>query len=140
MRYEPFVGADGGVDRSCRGAHASDDWPSYYEVYSHTWAAGPSIEECKDRCLATPDCKGIEYTKTSCKVWTRLGGIQSTVVQSGSLCLRFGHFDPHELLDAFVPVDGGEGRACRGSDSNDLDASYFLAVGPDKAATLEACN
>ncbi|CAJ1427609.1 unnamed protein product, partial [Effrenium voratum] len=140
MRYEPFVGADGGVDRSCRGAHASDDWPSYYEVYSHTWAAGPSIEECKDRCLATPDCKGIEYTKTSCKVWTRLGGIQSTVAQPGSLCLRFGHFDPHELLDAFVPVDGGEGRACRGSDSNDLDASYFLAVGPDKAATLEACK
>eukprot|EP00438_Fugacium_kawagutii_P011865 Skav208120 [mRNA] locus=scaffold1223:27752:32990:- [translate_table: standard] len=123
-------------NRSCRGADA-DSWPSYYLIYDHTWTR-PSIDECKDRCLAIRGCRGIEYTKTSCKVWTR--AIQSTVVQQGALCLRFGSFDPHELLDSFVAVHGGQNRACRGGNSSDADASYFTSVGPARAGSLEACK
>ena len=139
MRYEPFVAVDGGLDRSCRGAHAEDDWPSYYTVHEYTWLSGPSIEECKERCLSTPGCRGVEYTKGQCKVWTRQGGIQSSAPSSGSLCLRFGAFDSLELLDAFWPVDGAD-RACRGSSREDLQPSYYTSVGPDKAASLEACK
>ena len=138
MRYEPFLAADGGVDRSCRGAGVTDEWPSYYVVHNHTWSTGPSIDECKERCLAMPGCRGLEYTKASCKVWTN--PIQSTALQQGSLCLRFGSFDPYELLDAFVAVHGGQDRACRGSNSSDIDASYYTSVGPARAGTLEACK
>ena len=96
------------------------------------------IDECKERCLAVSGCRGLEYTKTSCKVWTRT--IQSTVLRQGSLCLRFGSFDPHEFLDAFVAVHGGLNRACRGSNASDIDASYFTSVGPARAGSLEACK
>ena len=139
MRYEPFIAADGGLDRACKGADANDDWPSYYLVHEYTWSSGPSIEECKGRCLATPGCRGVEYTKAQCKVWTRQGGIQSTAPSAGSLCLRFGPFDSLELLDAFWAFHGAD-RACRGSSRDDLQPSYYTAVGPDKAASLEACK
>ena len=139
MRYEPFVAADGGLNRSCRGADVDDDWPSYYVVREYTWSSGPSIEECKGQCLSTPGCRGVEYTKAQCKIWTRQGGIQATAASPGSLCLRFGPFDPLELLDAFWPFDGAD-RACRGSSRTDLLPSYYTSVGPDKAASLEACK
>ena len=139
MRYEPFVAADGGVDRACRGVDADDDWPSYYTVYEYTWSSGPSIEECKSRCMSTPGCRGVEYTKANCKVWTRQGGIQSTASSVGSLCMRFGNFNSLELLDAFWQVDGDD-RACRGATRDDLQPSYYTSVGPDKAGSLEACK
>ena len=139
MRYEPFVAADGGVDRACRGVDADDNWPSYYTVYEYTWSSGPSIEECKSRCMSTPGCRGVEYTKANCKVWTRQGGIQSTASSVGSLCMRFGNFNSLELLDAFWEVDGDD-RACRGATRDDLQPSYYTSVGPDKAGSLEACK
>ena len=137
MRYEPFFDADEGTNRACRGP-SGDSWPSYYLVFNYTWATGPSIDECKERCLSVHGCRGIEYTKALCKVWTR--PIQSTALQQGSLCLRYGSFDPHELLDAFVDVHGGLNRSCRGSNASDVDASYFTSVGPARASTLEACK
>ena len=59
LRYQPFVGVDGGVNRACRGVDASDSWGIYYTVYGQEEAA--TVEDCKSRCIATPGCKGIQF-------------------------------------------------------------------------------
>ena len=67
LRYEPFTNVEGGVDRACRGEDPFDNWPSYYTVTS-----APSVEECKQQCVGTPGCRGIEYRRGGrCEIWTR---------------------------------------------------------------------
>eukprot|EP00931_Biecheleriopsis_adriatica_P096425 TRINITY_DN7007_c0_g1_i2.p1 TRINITY_DN7007_c0_g1~~TRINITY_DN7007_c0_g1_i2.p1 ORF type:complete len:2100 (-),score=266.06 TRINITY_DN7007_c0_g1_i2:89-6388(-) len=141
LTYEPFLKADGGLDRACRGSDSSDLWSSYYTSFDDlAWGSGTSFDACKRHCTNTAGCKGLEYTRNSCKIWTRPGGIGTTVYREGALCLRFGAWDPLELMDSFLAVDGGEGRACRGLHANDISSSYYVTVGPSKATSLEICK
>ena len=133
LRYEPFVFADGGIDRACRGASASDNWGSYY-----TLKASISLFECKDLCLHTWNCKGLEYDSGACKVWHRSGGIGATVPKAGALCMRLGSGAP--ATDAFIRFQGGQDRSCRGSSVSDSDPSYYILFGPARARTLEDCK
>ena len=85
LRYEPFMEVDGGVNRACRGADVGDNWGSYYTIVSES-----SLDGCKEACLSRWNCKGIEYRKGRCEVWTRPAGIQASITSSGALCLRLG--------------------------------------------------
>ena len=38
----------------------------------------------------------------------------------------------------WIPVDGAQGRACRGATASDNAGSYFTAISP--VASLEACQ
>ena len=133
FRYEPFVEVDGGVDRECRGSNPNDNWDSYYTL---TLSISPS--ECKDLCLTTWNCKGIEYDSGRCEVWQRSGGIGATAPKPGAICLRLGPM--LTTTDSFTTIHGSEGRACRGSDEDDDDPSYYELVGPARARTLEECK
>jgi len=87
-------------------------------------------------CIEAPVCKGIEYTAGDkggrCEVWTRLGGIRATDVGSGSVCYRYGSSEP------FIPVNGGQGRACRGENPGDDSHKYYvLHTG---VASLDDCK
>ena len=53
---------------ACRGNNSNDNSASYYRVVQLD-----SLEDCKAECLATfPSCKGIEYSRGRCEIWTRL--------------------------------------------------------------------
>ena len=145
LRYEPFVFVDGGINRACRGATASDIWESYYTLAISEKDGGVtenstllSLVECKDACLSLWNCKGIEYDSGQCKVWHHSDGIGTTVPKMGAVCMRLG---PATLTtDAFVQFHGGQDRSCRGSDASDTDPSYYVLFGPARARTLEECK
>mmetsp|Transcript_79079 Transcript_79079/g.245619 ORF Transcript_79079/g.245619 Transcript_79079/m.245619 type:complete len:357 (-) Transcript_79079:5-1075(-) len=88
--YGLFAPADGGVDRSCRGAEPWDNDPSYFEA--HVLGVKDSIEQCKRLCIDHPHCKGIEYRELAdgprCEVWTRPAGIGAGKHSAGATCLR----------------------------------------------------
>lgn len=116
---------------ACRGRTPTDNSPSYYTVHSGI----DDLEECKALCLQHfPRCKGIEHSHGRCEIWTRPEGISLGVELnvSGFTCMRFGWAAKH-----LVPVDGGVGRACRGSTSNDNQPSYYRIM---DAETLQACQ
>ena len=134
LRYEPFMEVDGGVNRACRGADVGDNWGSYYTIVSES-----SLDGCKEACLSRWNCKGIEYRKGRCEVWTRPAGIQASIASSGALCLRLGGSE--ELAtDAFLSFHGSVNRACRGSDPSDDQLSYYDWHGPLAVQTLEQCK
>ncbi|CAJ1370531.1 unnamed protein product [Effrenium voratum] len=113
---------------ACRGRTAEDNLDDYYTVHHGV----VEIEDCKALCLQHfPSCKGIEYSLGHCEIWTRPEGICQHVELpvAGFSCLRFG-------WAPLVPVDGGEGRACRGDHSTDNDDSYYVVVD----AELEDCK
>eukprot|EP00931_Biecheleriopsis_adriatica_P093048 TRINITY_DN667_c0_g1_i1.p1 TRINITY_DN667_c0_g1~~TRINITY_DN667_c0_g1_i1.p1 ORF type:complete len:1526 (+),score=218.47 TRINITY_DN667_c0_g1_i1:80-4579(+) len=122
----PFVPVDGGEGRACRGAAANDNLASYYTIFSGV----PLLQECKAKCMAEPLCTGIEHkTSGRCEVWTRPEGIQASIALDGYTCLAYGESittTPFVSPLPFVPVDGGEGRACRGAAANDNLASYYI--------------
>jgi len=91
-----FLPVDGGDDRACRGAHAGDYSADYYMVR----AAVPSLESCKNHCMALVGCVGIEYSagRERCEVWTRAAGIQASSYVSGFLCLRYFMVDHHPTV------------------------------------------
>lgn len=97
LRYEPFVAADGGQDRSCRGSTVSDDSPDYYQQYLSV----TTYDACRAMCVGTPGCRGLEYNAQfqppTCKVWTRAAGIGTTAPVPGSFCLRYGTVLPGSL-------------------------------------------
>ncbi|CAE8591671.1 unnamed protein product, partial [Polarella glacialis] len=132
-RYEPFSAVDGATDKSCRGAHAADLWPSYYTSYDAGQGGTNSLQSCKALCVGAVGCKGIDYGVRGCRVWTKREGIGAVTSHRGSLCLRLGAWDPAATADAFVPVDTGTGRACVGS-------GRYLAHGPAKVPSLESCK
>merc|ERR1719195_449538 len=79
-----FVPVDGGADRACRGASANDNSASYYLVISTA-----SLRECKEQCVQTSGCQGIEFKGSRCEIWTRPEGIGATANVSGFSCLRY---------------------------------------------------
>ena len=56
-------------------------------------------------------------------------GIGSTAAASGSVCMRYGSWDPSEVLDGFLPADGGLDRACRGQNRSDMRRGRSLGAG-----------
>eukprot|EP00913_Durusdinium_trenchii_P029042 g27230.t1 len=67
------------------------------EVLASTWditggvdveCRASSLQRCQDRCLALTICKGIEYRRGHCELWTRPGGIQATKPLADSVCLQ----------------------------------------------------
>jgi len=69
--------------RACRGpGGVADNKPSYYDIRS-----AASLDLCKQICVATPSCTGIEWGKNNrCEVWTSVIGASKVV--SGYTCLR----------------------------------------------------
>jgi len=136
LRYAPFINVEGGIDRACRGADPFDDWPSYY-----TLTSTPSVEECKNLCMGTVGCNGIEYSGDGrCELWTRDRGIGSSASMVGSVCMRYGSWDPSDVLDGFLPADGGLDRACRGKDRLDMNSSHYSWYAVDMTPNLDACK
>ncbi|CAE8614713.1 unnamed protein product [Polarella glacialis] len=116
-----------GQEEACRGATSTDNSNSYYEL-----VAASSLEECQDRCLSQPQhCKGFEFSRGRCEIWTRPEGILSSYKLTGFACLR------NDLAPVFSPVDGGKDRACRGATSSDNSASYYKVF---KGLTLRDCQ
>jgi len=124
-----FQPKDGGVDRVCRGDSPDDNSAAYYIL-----ASAPSLADCELRCAATYQCLGYEYKSSRCELWIRQVG--ATRSFSGFQC----HTRTSEGAGyswAFEPVDGGEGRACRGSSPGDNKASYYTV---DRASALNECQ
>ncbi|CAE8690892.1 unnamed protein product [Polarella glacialis] len=116
-----------GQEEACRGATATDNSNSYYEL-----VAAASVAECEDRCLSQPrHCKGFEFSRGRCEIWTRPEGIWSSYKHTGFTCFR------NDLAPVFSPVDGGKDRACRGAASLDNSASYYKVF---KGLTLRDCQ
>ncbi|CAE8711556.1 unnamed protein product [Polarella glacialis] len=135
LLYEPFTDVDGGINRACRGLDASDNHPAHYTIHSTT-----SVQTCKALCIGTPGCQGLEYSWGRCEVWTRLRGVGGSVSQAGFLCLRYKSWDPSDIIDSFLPADGGAGRACRGADKTDRNPSHYITYLMDVSPTFDACK
>ena len=121
---DAFLAFQGGSDRSCRGSNPSDDQLSYYDW--HGPAAVETLEQCKLRCAATPSCRAIDFSAEGCKVWTR--EVQSSAEVANYTCL---------LFEPFQPVNGGDGRECRGEDASDISSSDYTQ---SSAASLASCR
>lgn len=95
------------------------------------------MDACKDHCVATDTCVGIEYNVGGrCEVWTRSGGIQASIPLENYWCLRYGSQSPG-FSGTFEPVDGGVDRVCRGAHENDNFAQYFDVQSADP---LDGCK
>mmetsp|Transcript_79920 Transcript_79920/g.226045 ORF Transcript_79920/g.226045 Transcript_79920/m.226045 type:complete len:628 (-) Transcript_79920:365-2248(-) len=128
------------TDQACRGATATDNSDSYYDLFTGIG----SLAACQDICVGASACKGIEYNAQAdagrCEVWTRPEGIGAVVPASGFACLRYQH--------EFVPVDTAVDGACRGADQNDDSEAYYtlhaatesLAVCKQLCASTPGCK
>ncbi|CAK9096309.1 unnamed protein product [Durusdinium trenchii] len=125
-----FFPVHGGVGRSCRGSHADDNLAGHYIS-----TAATSMEDCKQLCLSNSACKGIEFNRMRCKVWTRREGIQASHPLAGSTCLRL--LQDASAMNNFREVNGGRGKGCRGSHPGDKEESYFKST---TATTLDECK
>mmetsp|Transcript_11038 Transcript_11038/g.19245 ORF Transcript_11038/g.19245 Transcript_11038/m.19245 type:complete len:230 (+) Transcript_11038:106-795(+) len=96
-----------------------------------------SLEDCKKACEKNTTCVGVEYSGTRCELWTRLEQIQASIALQGFTCLRFLR-PTSECLVFFEGVDGGEGRACRGSSPADNSYTYYSVRNADSMASCEA--
>jgi len=109
----------GGVDVECRGADPEDDSPGYYSLVEAS-----SLQRCQDRCLALTICKGIEYRRGHCELWTRPGGIQATKPLADSVCLQRPGSSPPGAVQTkyvahympwFLGFDNGYDHFCQGN-------------------------
>ncbi|CAE7341355.1 unnamed protein product, partial [Symbiodinium pilosum] len=127
-----FSPVDGGIDRACRGATPGDNSADHYTVVSGV----TSVAACQLECTRTEACIGIEHSGSRCEVWTRAGGIQASIELAGFTCLSYGGLSSttatttstRNLAPLFEPVDGGEGRACRGGSMSDNAPSNYLVM------------
>lgn len=85
-RFE-FEPVDGGTNRVCRGAATNDNSNTYWKL--HMGIA--SLAACKEECVRTSGCKGVEYRSSGgrCEVWVRPLGIGTTKVKAGYTCWRY---------------------------------------------------
>ncbi|CAE7478363.1 unnamed protein product [Symbiodinium natans] len=124
-----YVGSPG--NGACRGRNSDDNAPSYYTVHEGI----TTLEACQGICIEQfPSCKGIEFSHGRCETWTRPEGIfvWKELNISGFTCMRFGW-----LTRNLVPVDGGEGRACRGDGPGDNSDDYYVVVASE---SLQECQ
>mmetsp|Transcript_83893 Transcript_83893/g.271506 ORF Transcript_83893/g.271506 Transcript_83893/m.271506 type:complete len:871 (-) Transcript_83893:335-2947(-) len=136
LRYgavtERFDLLGGGANRACRGSSPEDNSEAYYTLHKGT----ASLAACKELCIRSSGCKGVEYNEQldggRCEVWTRTAGISSTAPASGFMCLTYG------TQEQFEPVDGGSNRVCRGASPQDNSESYYAVY--NMTATLDDCK
>eukprot|EP00931_Biecheleriopsis_adriatica_P057277 TRINITY_DN3397_c0_g1_i3.p1 TRINITY_DN3397_c0_g1~~TRINITY_DN3397_c0_g1_i3.p1 ORF type:complete len:2330 (-),score=299.84 TRINITY_DN3397_c0_g1_i3:580-7488(-) len=116
----PWLPVDGGMGRVCRGATATDSQPSYYTLHQGV----TSLDDCKAKCEMTEGCKGVEHNAMGgrCEVWTRPEGIQSSSADSRFACFIYDRV----LGSAWMPMDGGVGRVCRGASATDTSSRYYI--------------
>ncbi|CAE7241033.1 unnamed protein product [Symbiodinium pilosum] len=129
--WRPLGGESG---HACRGADSKDNSAKYYKIVS-----ADTLQDCQSLCLFTAGCKGVEYSAGGkrCEVWTRPEGIGATAPVNGFVCLEKASSTPPKPLPlSFEPVDGGQGRACRGPGGKN-DPNFYRAR---KASTLELCQ
>jgi len=126
MHADGWSPVDGGVSRACRGAHSKDNSADYYSAVK-----AASLIECKQRCVSSPTCNGIEYSSGRCELWSRTGGIGASIHRQGFDCWRY---EPTSL--DFAPVDGGVDRACRGASPSDNRKQYFTVA---RVKSLDDC-
>ncbi|CAE7317885.1 glpF6 [Symbiodinium pilosum] len=115
----------------CRGRTSHDNSPSYYEVQEGI----TELQACQSKCVEQlPSCKGIEFSYGRCEIWTRPHGIFSwTMPSSGSFtCMRYGW--PTQNL---LPVDGGEGRACRGDHPADNNEKFYNVIAAETLDVMQ---
>jgi len=129
--HNNFQPIDGGADRACRGDHPLDSNSSHYHL------SGPrSLAECKEHCMQTPGCTGIEHkTSGRCEIWT--GSIRATAAREGYNCLRYVPQDPpvtRETCSSRYEACGACEREHAGSHS-DPDACWEAG----KACTNAVC-
>eukprot|EP00931_Biecheleriopsis_adriatica_P029330 TRINITY_DN17427_c0_g1_i2.p1 TRINITY_DN17427_c0_g1~~TRINITY_DN17427_c0_g1_i2.p1 ORF type:complete len:548 (-),score=69.45 TRINITY_DN17427_c0_g1_i2:34-1677(-) len=121
-----FEPVDGGDNRACRGAHVGDNLGAHYMVLSDV----PSLADCKWHCQNAVTCVGVEYAGTRCELWSRPDGIGASAFVPNHTCLRH--------TSSFLPLDGGVGRACRGSSSGDNSPGHYMVL--RGVASLAACK
>eukprot|EP00413_Alexandrium_margalefii_P043093 CAMPEP_0204592814 /NCGR_PEP_ID=MMETSP0661-20131031/51148_1 /ASSEMBLY_ACC=CAM_ASM_000606 /TAXON_ID=109239 /ORGANISM="Alexandrium margalefi, Strain AMGDE01CS-322" /LENGTH=908 /DNA_ID=CAMNT_0051603059 /DNA_START=57 /DNA_END=2783 /DNA_ORIENTATION=+ len=141
----PFVPADGGVDRACRGRDSRDRG---LVGVDYILIAAASLAECKITCATTTSCHGIEFKNGRCEVWTRAGGIGATARASGFQCYHYRRgasastttTSPSTALHHFEPMDGGNDRACRGSSPRDRGRPGKDYMIVPKVDALDTCK
>eukprot|EP00439_Symbiodinium_sp_Y106_P046690 s1146_g5.t5 len=132
--WEPV---DGGEGRACRGSSRSDNRPQYYQLVRGI----TSLEDCQMHCAATAGCRGVEFSGQRCEVWLRAEGIEATIALPGFTCMRYDGplvTTTTPMPGTWSPVDGGDGRACRGASSSDNSANYYNVV--PGLVNLDACK
>jgi len=131
-----YLAVDGGENRACRGASASDNNPSHYTKHELE-----TLESCQHLCSSLPECVGIEYSTGRCEIWTRPQGIQASIQLAGFMCYRKAESVTTTATatpdGTFSGVDGGFDRACRGQNSGDNKAEYFTVA---SVASLDDCK
>ncbi|CAE6916740.1 cel6A [Symbiodinium natans] len=132
--WEPV---DGGEGRACRGSSRGDNNPQYYQLAQGVM----SLEDCQMRCAATAGCRGIEFSRQRCEVWVRPMGIQASIPLAGFTCMRYDGplvSTTTPAAGTWLPVDGGDGRACRGASRVDNSPDYYTVVAG--LVSLDACK
>lgn len=134
-----FEFVDGGVDKACRGSSSDDNSKSYYTVIRL------DADDCKQRCVETVGCQGVEFKGTRCEIWTRPRGIGASKHVSGFTCLRYVPevFTTTTFIartGTFEPVDGGNNRACRGANRDDNKNSYYIVRRLHAVACKDECT
>ena len=121
LKYEPFVGIDGGEKRGCFG-------PPPYQIKTLTFPAGEIADQCKFECARTRACQGIEYSSSGCNIWT--SNISGSYSSETRTCLRY---------QPLIPVGGGLDRACSGMDATDAWPSYY-SLTSSESFSLASCK
>jgi len=131
-----YLAVDGGENRACRGASASDNNPNHYTKHELE-----TLESCQHLCSSMPECVGIEYSSGRCEIWTRTQGIQASIPLRGFMCYRKAEYLTTTATatpdTTFAGVDGGFDRACRGQNQGDNKAEYFTVA---SVASLNDCK
>eukprot|EP00931_Biecheleriopsis_adriatica_P114676 TRINITY_DN90595_c0_g1_i1.p1 TRINITY_DN90595_c0_g1~~TRINITY_DN90595_c0_g1_i1.p1 ORF type:complete len:515 (+),score=85.05 TRINITY_DN90595_c0_g1_i1:61-1605(+) len=122
---------------------------------SEACSAWPVLEAAAEKRQATLVSPAVNHCfnihRGRCEVWIRPQGIKSSAAKPGHTCLRYkaskyaagGHTLRSTMNNIWEAVDGGVGRACRGSTPTDNEAKYYtvhLQRGSNPAALLEGCK
>ncbi|CAE7883050.1 unnamed protein product, partial [Symbiodinium necroappetens] len=121
-----------------------------------------SLEDCKGACAQNASCRGVEYSRGRCEVWTRHQGVQTVdackylcyaepqcqgiqYMDDGGYCkvwIRPAGIGATSLRLEFVLADPSAGdAACRGSHASDNNpANYFLAGGTSIEDCKQSCR
>lgn len=110
-----------GSNGPCRGLSPNDNNAHHYNLatFYDSW----KIRNCRSLChQSLQTCKGIEFSKGRCELWTRPEGIYHAAENlTAFTCERWGW--PVKELQRMVPA--GTWGACRGDTSNDNSADYY---------------
>lgn len=114
-----------GSNGPCRGLSPNDNNAHHYNVPT-PFFPGWGIHSCRSKCLANLlSCKGIEFSKGRCEVWTRPEGIYHVAEDLPSFtCERYGW--PVKGLRRMDPV--GTWGACRDDTEKDNSADYYQVL------------